>query len=320
MSSTINYSRFDKIDVSSSDDEGKNRKPQITTLNSKDKVVIGPSGLTILKNNSDQNENLSGNINKDKNSSNDDRKNNSESKQLSDTDETYTLNKKDSSIPSDGNKNTLENEKNFKSMILNGGVVPYRYIWNQSPHDINSYIVLPLHCKAKSLVVNIFEDKLVVKRKKSCTLQNDENGEGKGNNNNYDTLINKNFPFKIHMDEDTQLWEIKNIKINWNNLFHLSNKVNNQNAIFDFGENVQNKEETFLYISLKKKNEIENSYIWWASLFKNEEQINLSNLPSRISKNRLNNGSTSFKNVWEEAHEIFKKSISKKGLPVPIDP
>ncbi|KAI4836791.1 HSP20-like chaperone [Plasmodium brasilianum] len=323
MSSIINYSKFDKIDVSSSDDENKNRKPHVTTLCHNDKVVIGPSGLTILKNNEDQMQNDE--VTKVTNESGNERVVNDKPIKSVRKDDAYngnaiithTANNNDEG---NENKGSLINENLLKNMVINGGVVPYKYIWNQSKHDINGYIVLPLHCKAKSLVVQIYEDKLIIKRNKNEKTLNNKNKSNEINSlDNFEILINKYFSFKINMNEDTQLWEIKNMKINWNSLFHLSNKINNQNANFDFVHNRDDKEETFLYISLKKKNEIENAYIWWASLFKNEEQINISSLPSRISTNK-NNNSTSFKNLWNEAHENFKKNIAKKGLPFPVGP
>ncbi|GAW82600.1 hypothetical protein, conserved [Plasmodium gonderi] len=309
MSSIINYSKFDNIDVSSSDDESKNKKPQITTLGKNDKVLLGPRGLSILKNENEQTQD------KDAGKSTNQEQNEPPicSKQFEDVEKNI--------IKRDNNNENLKNKSNLKNMIINGGVVPYKYLWNQSAQDINAYITLPLHSKAKSLVVQIDEDKLVVKKitKLETFEQNKHKQSGNGTHNNWELLIDKPFPFKINTNEDTQLWEIQNLKINWNNIFHLSNEVNNQNLHFDFGNQLIDKEETFLYISLKKKNEIENSYIWWSCLFKNDETINVSKLPTRNSINRTNNSSTSFKNIWEEAHLIFKKNIAKRELPRRID-
>ncbi|CRH01439.1 conserved Plasmodium protein, unknown function [Plasmodium relictum] len=292
MSSLINYSKFEKLEVSSSDEENRSRKPQITTLNNNDKVVIGPDGLTILKKSTEEKTN----------------------KNLKSLEGEKT---NDKNLESSKNENINDKNKDIlKNMIINGGVIPFKCIWNQSIHYVSGYITLPLHSKAKYLIVEIYEDKLVVRKRKNCNTLNSES-KNKNDLNNYDILINKYFSFKINTNEDTQLWEIKNMKINWHKLFYLSNKINNQTIKFDFEENIVEKEETFLYISLKKKNEIENSYVWWGSLFKDEEKINISNLPTRISINK-NNNSTSFKNVWDEAHEIFKKKISKKN-PYPID-
>ncbi|CDU19782.1 HSP20-like chaperone, putative [Plasmodium yoelii] len=286
MHGVINYSKFDNIEVSSSDDEVKKRIPKITTLNSKDKVVVGPDGLTILK-------------------------------------ESTTSQNVEKCVEKKQTPHNTQNEKEkiFKNMILNGAVIPYKYIWNQSLYDINSYIVLPLNCKAKSLKIQIFEDKLVVKKEKNMNLTNIENLDD-NNNNTYETLIDKEFSFKINTNDDTQLWEIKTIEINWKEIFNLSNKINNQNMNFDFGENVKDTKETFLYISLKKNSEIKSSYVWWSCLFKGDEKIDTFKLPSRIILNKNinnNNDNTSFKKVWEEAHEIFKKNISKKKLPYCID-
>ncbi|VTZ70107.1 HSP20-like chaperone, putative [Plasmodium chabaudi chabaudi] len=301
MHGVINYSKFDNIDVSSSDDETKKRTPQITTLNSKDKVVVGPDGLTILKEST-----TSQSIEK-------------------------CVEKKKNDHPKIDNNTQNEKEKNLKNMIFNGGVIPYKYIWSQSLHDINGYIVLPLNCKAKSLVIQIFEDKLVVKKEKNMDTTSVESVEEKTKcdssskinvgDNKYDTLIDKEFSFKINTNEDTQLWEIKTIEINWKEIFELCNKINNQNMNFDFGQNVKDTKETFLYISLKKNSEIKSSYVWWSCLFKGDEKIDTFKLPSRIilNKNINNNNNTSFKKVWEEAHAIFKKNISKKNLPYCVD-
>ncbi|CRG94682.1 conserved Plasmodium protein, unknown function [Plasmodium gallinaceum] len=299
MSSLINYSKFEKLEVSSSDEESRNRKPQITTLNNNDKVMIGPNGLTILKN---ADEKKTNEINKNI--------------QCLEGEEVDDKNKEILKKENINNKDIMKNETIFKNMVINGGVIPFKCIWNQSIHYINGYISLPLHSKAKYLVVEIYEDKLIVKKKKLSNTLNDESKK-KNDLNNYDILIDKYFYFKINMNEDTQLWEIKNMKINWHEIFYLSNKINNQTVEFNFGENTVEKEETFLYISLKKKSEIENSYIWWRSLFKDGEKINISNLPARISINK-NNNNISFKNVWDEAHKIFKKKISEKN-PYPID-
>ncbi|CXI90662.1 conserved Plasmodium protein, unknown function [Plasmodium berghei] len=290
MHGVINYSKFDNIEVSSSDDEVKKRIPQITTLNSKDKVVLGPDGLTILKEFTT-----------------------SESIEKCGEKKQTCYNQIDNSTQN-------EKEKFFKNMILNGAVIPYKYIWSQSLYDINSYIVLPLNCKAKSLIIQIFEDKLIVKKEKNMNTTMIENVDD-NNNNAYETLINKEFSFKINTNDDTQLWEIKTIEINWKKIFNLCNKINNQNMNFDFGQNVKDTKETFLYISLKKNSEIKSSYVWWSCLFKGDEKIDTFKLPSRIilNKNINNNNNNSFKKVWEEAHEIFKKNISKKKLPYCID-
>ncbi|CAA9989662.1 conserved Plasmodium protein, unknown function [Plasmodium knowlesi strain H] len=309
MSSPINYSKFDQIDVSSSDDERKSRKPQVTTLGKKDKVVLSPSGLTILKDGD-------GEIN--------------DTKVCKSTNQEHTVphieskslvaNKNGVAL-TDKKEDVLKNKKHLENMITNGAVVPFKYIWNQSIQEINAYIALPLYTKAKSLVVQIQEDKMVVKKVvKNGEAEHIRSAQSRNDTCNHEeVLIDKPFPYKVSEDEDTQLWEIKNIKINWQDIFHLSNKVNNQNLHFNFGENSIEKEETFLCINLKKKYDFEGFYVWWACLFKDDQPINLSSLPTRKTMNNTGSGSTSFKNIWQEAHETFKKNISKRGLPHRVD-
>ncbi|SOV25207.1 conserved Plasmodium protein, unknown function [Plasmodium sp. DRC-Itaito] len=341
MSSVINYDKFNKIDISSSDDENKKRlHPQLRKLDNKDKVVIGPDGLTILKNNKkdekikhDKYNNTSKNVEevKDKN---DEYKNiYKESNNVLNKNNNIHFENINNNISNDKLKN---NNKNFKDMFINGAVVPFEYIWNQSIDYINAFICLPLNCKAKNLIVDIKEDKLIVKRKNYHSDINNNNNNINNNNNddvysqhntqvnsfhnNIEILINKEFPFKINNDEDTQIWEIKNMQINWFTLFNLSNEINNQNVEYTFEDHYKlDKQETFLYISLKKINEIENAYIWWSTLFTNEHPIKIENLPSRSSINKAKKGMHSFKAAWDEAHEIFKKNISMKQLPFGID-
>ncbi|SOV83372.1 conserved Plasmodium protein, unknown function [Plasmodium sp. gorilla clade G3] len=333
MSSVINYDKFDKIDISSSDDENKKKlNPQLTKLDNKDKVVIGPNGLTILKNNNDEKIKYDKYNNTSKNV-----------EELKDKNDEYKITYKETNNVLFNNKNDnihfqninnyiandkLKNDKNFKDMFINGAVVPYKYIWNQSIHYINAFISLPLNCKAKNLIVNIKEDKLIVKKKNyQCSINNNNNNKTNQHNthinsfhDNVEVLIDKKFPFKINTDEDTQIWEIKNMQINWYTLFNLSNEINNQNVHYSFEDyNKLDKQETFLYISLKKINEIENAYIWWSTLFTNEHPIKIENLPSRSSTNKAKKGTHSFKTAWDEAHEIFKKNISMKQLPFRID-
>ncbi|ANQ09437.1 Uncharacterized protein PCOAH_00046310 [Plasmodium coatneyi] len=309
MSSPINYSKFDQIDVSSSDDERKSRKPQLTTLGKKDKVVLSPSGLTILKG-GDGEINGTGvckSTNQEKNEAHIERESLGETK--------------NGVAQTDKNEDALKNKRNLENMITNGAVVPFKYIWNQSVQEINAYIALPLYTKAKSLVVQIKEDKMVVKKvvKQGEAAHIKDVQSTNGTSNHEEVLIDRTFPYKVSEDEDTQLWEVKNIKINWEDIFHLANKVNNQNLHFNFGENSIEKEETFLCINIKKKYDFEGFYVWWACLFKDDQPINLSSLPTRKAMSNTGSSSTSFKNIWQEAHETFKKNISKRGLPRRVD-
>ncbi|CAI7722399.1 HSP20-like chaperone, putative [Plasmodium vivax] len=320
MSSPINYSKFDQIDVSSSDDERKRRKPQLTTLGKKDKVVLSPSGLTILKG-----ENGEINGADVRNSTNQE-----QTKPHISANQEQTEPHVESASPgatkngaaqTDKNEDALKNKRNLENMITNGAVVPFKYIWNQSIQEINAYIALPLHTKAKSLVVQMQEDKMVVKKvaKQGEAAHIASAQSTNGTSNHEEVLIDKPFPFKVSEDEDTQLWEIKNMKINWKDIFHLANEVNNQNLHFDFEGSSFEKEETFLCINLKKKYEFEGFYVWWSCLFKDDQPINLSSLPTRKAMNKTGNSSTSFKTIWQEAHETFKKNISKRGLPRRVD-
>ncbi|EUD69438.1 hypothetical protein C922_00301 [Plasmodium inui San Antonio 1] len=309
MSSPINYSKFDQIVVSSSDDERKSRKPQLTKLGRKDKVVLSPSGLTILK---DGNGEING-ADVCRSIVQEHAEAHIKSEFVGET--------KNCVAETDKEQDALKNKRNLENMITNGAVVPFKYIWNQSIQEINAYIALPLHTKAKSLIVQIHEDKMVVKKvvKEGETTNTTSAQSTNGTSNHEEVLIDKSFPFKISDDEDTQLWEIKNIKINWEEIFHLANEVNNQNLQFNFGESSIEKEETFLCINLKKKYEFEGFHVWWAGLFKDDQPINLSSLPTRKEMNKTGSSSTSFKNIWQEAHETFKKNISKRGLPRPVD-
>ncbi|KJP85400.1 hypothetical protein AK88_04973 [Plasmodium fragile] len=309
MSSPINYSKFDQIDVSSSDDERKSRKPQLTKLGRKDKVVLSPSGLTILK---DGNGDIN-NTDVCKSTNQQHTKAHIECESVGAT--------QNGVAQADQKEDALKNKKKLENMITNGAVVPFKYIWNQSIQEINAYIALPLHTKAKSLVIQIQEDKMIVKKvvKQEEAVHIKSAQRTNAMSNQEEVLIDKTFPYKISEDEDTQLWEIKNIKINWKDIFHLANEVNNQNLHFNFGQGAMEKEETFLCINLKKKYEFEGFYVWWACLFKDDQPINLSNLPIRKAMNTTGNNSTSFKNMWQEAHETFKKNISKRGLPRRVD-
>ncbi|KYN94139.1 hypothetical protein PRSY57_1448000 [Plasmodium reichenowi] len=331
MSSVINYEKFDKIDISSSDDDNKKKlNPHLTKLDNKDKVVIGPNGLTILKNNND--EKIKDNkYNKTLKNVEDVKDQNDEYKTTYYETNNEFLNNKNDYINVQNMNNYIADDKKYKDMFINGAVVPYEYIWNQSIHYINAFICLPLNCKAKNLIVDIKEDKLIVKKKNyKCGINNNNNNNNNKQNqhntqinsfhDNVEILVDKKFPFKINTDEDTQIWEIKNMQINWYTLFNLSNEINNQNVHYSFENyNMLDKQETFLYISVKKINEIENAYIWWSTLFKNEHPIKIENLPSRSSTNKANNTMNSFKTAWDEAHEIFKKNISMKQLPFRID-
>lgn len=393
MSGGINYSRFDKIQVSSSDEENvQKRKPHVTTINSRDKVVIGPDGLTVLKGEEKEQHGKYKNGLENKtqretsNIMNDNEWNNANAKRedMVNTEQTYNEQKKENENKEikreDKEKEKKEEtqkkekkkekeekqvkeerqkkeekqiqeeqekkeekerdeimkkkEKQIKDMLENGSVVPYEYIWSQSTDEITAHLVLPKNTKAKDLLVEIYDDRLVVKKKKKVMENTREKKNDKGSNlvvNDTDVcskvnckeeplvLINKNFPFKVSTIEETQIWEIKNMKVNWPEFWNLSKKINNQDKIhFNFeNESISDNDETFLYISLKKVNEFGNCHVWWSSLFKGESQINVVKLPVRtdVKKKNIEN----FKNMWDQAHQIFKENISKKKIPLPLD-
>ncbi|KEP66542.1 UNVERIFIED_CONTAM: hypothetical protein HHA_257310 [Hammondia hammondi] len=94
-------------------------------------------------------------------------------------------------------------------LIRNGGVVEGRYWWSQTKHEVTVDVKLPEGARAKEVKVEINEDGL------SCTYRGAP-------------VLQGTFPHKVEGDEEMWFWELLEKKVNWRRISQLAEEVNAQ--------------------------------------------------------------------------------------------
>nr|PIL96507.1 putative nuclear movement domain protein [Toxoplasma gondii COUG] len=94
-------------------------------------------------------------------------------------------------------------------LIRNGGVVEGRYWWSQTQHEVTVDVRLPEGVRAKEVKVDIHEDGLTCQCRGAPVLQGA-------------------FPHKVEADEELWFWELLEKKVNWRRLAQLAKDVNGQ--------------------------------------------------------------------------------------------
>ncbi|CBZ53187.1 putative nuclear movement domain-containing protein [Neospora caninum Liverpool] len=92
-------------------------------------------------------------------------------------------------------------------LIQNGGVVKGRYWWSQTKHEVTIDVQLPEGARAKDMTVEIREDGC-------CCMYRGT------------PVLKGTFPHKVEPDEEMWFWELIEKRVNWERLEKLADKVN----------------------------------------------------------------------------------------------
>ncbi|PFH33504.1 hypothetical protein BESB_077210 [Besnoitia besnoiti] len=203
-------------------------------------------------------------------------------------------------------------------LIENGGVVEGRYFWSQTRHEVVVDVLLPKGARGKDLKVELRTDSCC------CTY--------KGT-----AVLSGAFPHTIEEDEDMWFWELVEKKINWKRLARLAEKVNSgrdaegrqgdskpadakdseDGRQQEGAEKSEGKPEDegedevapFLELSLRKKPEVAGTYVWWNCVVKGDPCVDVEKLPGRAAKETT---TQSFKEAWEKAHQMFLEKLKNE--------
>ncbi|XP_954244.1 uncharacterized protein TA20425 [Theileria annulata] len=253
---TIDYSKWDKLEVSDDDEESK---INVTKLDKNQQVVIQNGGYSIV-NKSD----------------------NSNSTQLS------------SNTGSGGNTSRLDLNKEWYKSVLYGIVTVNSHIFTQDRYEVN--FLLLINFDYLKLQVKLDECSIKVYNVKSS---NDFSCLEGNFDKSAELILSKEFYSKIKEDENFWNWEIVTLDIDWEALKSFSNSVNkdkNSQCSLYFTKVERRK---FIKVNVHKHVDIQDCFIWWPKLFKDDlEEI-------KVVDN------SEFSKVWDKAHEEFKRKISK---------
>ncbi|KAF8821708.1 hypothetical protein IE077_001701 [Cardiosporidium cionae] len=307
MNRNIDYSKWDTLSVSSDDSESK-KTPTISRFEGPTSVTFGgldasascvptqEDGLTLQKH--------------------------------SNTEEQLT-----NEVTAD-----FANGKLFQ-YVRNGGFHenPF-YFWNQTLYNVTAYVAIPVATSSKNIRLNISETCLSISLEISseATLSSisAESCSSISSQINKKLLYGE-FPYPVKAAEEDWIWEIKRMPFTAkelkNSIVSLT-IVGNENSVAlfpptdDTDMHLCLNEEAPLVtieITLLKKQQIENVFVWWNCLLKGHTSIDVTKIKDRLISKKQNIGteslssssrqSTSFKDVWDEAHAKFLEKMKNKG-------
>ncbi|PHJ22881.1 nuclear movement domain-containing [Cystoisospora suis] len=242
----VDYSKWDHLEVSSDEDSSRIRQPRVRRLEDKQKVTIGPSGLSIGDDEPPGSAAPSGEPPKVEEISDEEDNVDEFDEDMacacegnSQADDDYEdahewprcgflppappqvrkrpqLSGEDRHQPNSQEGNALSSSQTKRRddeilLIQNGGVVQGRYLWSQTKHEVNIDIRLPPEARGKDVKVAIKENSCTCTYKGQVVLKGD-------------------FCHKVEDDEDMWLWELVERKINWKRLAHLAEAYNYQSS------------------------------------------------------------------------------------------
>lgn len=297
--SRLDYSKWDKFDYASSDEEDDNRpypQPTVTRLNDGDRIHIGPSGSSIDSSNAPPAPSLSPS-----------HTGNESSKKVgatSSSEPPATAAAVPSSLPVNKAQDTIYRS----SHTPEGGGFPITYKWKQTRQEVFLWVSIAHSLKASAIQVEY--------KATSNTLRISTNGI---------ELIAGELNYKIIHEEDSPLdWEITTAPTATSIPSEASTSTPAQKVI---------------QIIFQKHVYTPGSVVWWSSIFSGDDPIDVTQIPERLRTQKTVrvsdptatgvsatdvdsdvsaaatthvSSSQSFADAWKEAHSLFTEKVKEK--------
>ncbi|KAK2197574.1 HSP20-like chaperone [Babesia duncani] len=193
----------------------------------------------------------------------------------------YSIKTRDESIFSNsiGNSKPTNVYKLWSKRVSNGLVYPKSHLFSQDKYTVACLIALDYKPKGP-LLVEITEESLKIKH-------------------NDNLLFSKEWYGRIKENEEFHNWQLVSLDIDWSALSDFVSLRINQNPQTElFFNNIETR--WFVEIEVHKINDIPDSFFWWPKLFKSD------NLEIKRKQD------PKFKQIWEEAHEEFRKRVAER--------